>query len=107
MAGFCPLDKLHTAVSYPHMTHPYSIYIWQPPLSSTGEGRWIEPLQAYTQEYALYAANLIRQDTRAVIKVVRYGFNLACFPNEHAVELVERQIARQRERIENEESPND
>jgi hypothetical protein len=21
-----------------------SIYIWQPPLSSTGEGRWIEPL---------------------------------------------------------------
>ena len=22
----------------------------------TGEGRWYEPLQAYTQEYALYAA---------------------------------------------------
>jgi hypothetical protein len=35
------------------MTHPYSIYIWQPPLSPTGEGRWIEPLQAYTQEHAL------------------------------------------------------
>ena len=79
------------------MTHPYSISIWQPPLSSTGEGRWIEPLQAYTQEYALYAANLIHQDTRVVIKVVRYGLNIACFPDEHAVELVERQIARQRE----------
>jgi hypothetical protein len=77
------------------MTYPFSIYVWQPPLSSTSEGRWIEPLQAYTQEYALYAANLIHQDTHAVIKVVRYGINLACFPNEHAVELVERQIARQ------------
>ncbi len=86
------------------MTHPYSIYNWQPPLSSTGEGRWIEPLQAYTQEYALYAANLIHQDTRAVIKVVRYGLNIQCFPDEHTVALVERQIAKQRERIENEES---
>jgi hypothetical protein len=38
-----------------------------------------------------------------VIKVVRYGFNIACFPDEHAVELVEKQIARQRERRENEE----
>ncbi len=89
------------------MTHPYSIYIWQPPPSSTGECRWIEPLQAYTQEYALYAANLIHQDTRAVIKVVGYGLNIQCFPDAHAVELVERQIARQRERRANEESPAD
>ena len=89
------------------MTHPYSIYIWQPPLSSTGEGRWIEPLQAYTQEYALYAANLIHQDTRAVIKVVRYGLNIQCFPDAHTVELVERQIAQQKRRRENEESPTD
>jgi hypothetical protein len=44
-------------------------------------------------------------DSRAVIKVVRYGLNLACFPDEHAVELVERQIANQRERHENEELP--
>jgi hypothetical protein len=36
-------------------------------------------------QYALYAANLIHQDTHAVIKVVRYGINLACFPNEHTV----------------------
>ena len=85
------------------MTHPYSIYIWQPSLSSTGEGRWYEPLQAYKQEYALYIANLIHRDTRAVIKVVRYGLNIQCWPDAHAVELVERQIARQKQRRENEE----
>jgi hypothetical protein len=79
------------------MTHPYSIYIWQPPLSRSGKGHWIEQLQAYTEQYALYVANLIHRDSRAVIKVVRYGLNLACFPDEHAVELVERQIARQLE----------
>ena len=55
-------------------------------------------LQAYTQEYALYVAGLIHQDSRSVIKVVRYGLNIACFPDEHTAELVERQIARQRER---------
>jgi len=37
-----------------------------------------------------------------VIKVVRYGLNIQCFPDEHAVELVERQIARQQNRRENE-----
>jgi hypothetical protein len=54
-------------------------------------------VQVYTQEYALYVANLIHNDSRAVIKVVRYGINLACFPDEKTVELVERQIARQDE----------
>ncbi len=49
-------------------------------------------------EYALYVANLIHQDSRSVMKVVRYGLNIACFPDAHAVELVERQIVRQRER---------
>jgi hypothetical protein len=58
---------------------------------------WIEPIQAYSQQYALFVANLIHQDSKSVIKVVRYGINIACFPNEHAVELVEKQIARQRE----------
>lgn len=82
---------------YTNMTHPYSIYVWQPPLSPTGEGRWIEPVQAYTQEYALYVANLIHQDSRSVIKVVRYGLNIQCYPNAHAVELVEKQLARQKE----------
>lgn len=83
---------------YTNMTHPYSIYIWQPPLSPSGEGSWIEPVQAYTQQYALYVANLIHQDTRSVIKVVRYGLNIQCYPNAYAVELVEKQIAQRRER---------
>ena len=78
------------------MTHPYSIFIWQPALSPTGEGHWYEPLQAYIQEYALYTANLIHRDTRAVIKVTRYGLNIQCFPEEYTVELVERQIAREK-----------
>ena len=77
------------------MTHPYSIYVWQPGKHPAIPGTWIEPLQAYTQEYALYAANLIHNDTRAVIKVVRYGLTIACFPDARTVELVERQIARQ------------
>jgi hypothetical protein len=38
------------------------------------------------------------KNMRSVIKVVRFGLNIACFPDEHAVELVEKQIARQRER---------
>ena len=46
--------------------------------------------------------NLMHQDSRSVIKVVRYGLNIQCFPNEHAVELVEKQIARQQNRRENE-----
>ena len=80
------------------VSHPYPIYIWQPAHSTTGVGSWAEPLQAYTQEYALYAASLIHQDSRSVIKVVRFGLNIACFPDEHAVELVERQIAKQGQR---------
>jgi hypothetical protein len=60
-----------------------------------GHGAWIEPIQVYSQEYALYVANLIHQDTRSIIKVVRYGVTIACYPNAHTVELVERQIVRQ------------
>ena len=52
-------------------------------------------MQAYTEHYAVYIAGLIHKDTRALIKVVRYGPNIACFPDAHAVELVERQITRQ------------
>ncbi len=63
------------------MTHPYSIYIWQPPLSPRGEGHWTEALQAYTQEWALYVVGLIHQDRRSVIKVVRYGLNIQCYPD--------------------------
>ncbi len=55
-------------------------FVWQPPLNPRDGGRWIEPLQVYTQHYALYMANLIHQDTRSVIKVVRYGLNIQCYP---------------------------
>ena len=79
------------------MTHPYSIYIWKPPYSSTDKGAWIEPIQAYSQEYALYVANLIHKDSHPVMKVVRYGLTLACFPDEKTVQRVEKQIARQQE----------
>jgi hypothetical protein len=56
-------------------------------------------LQAYTQDDALYTANLIHMDSNAVIKVVRYGLNLACLPDEHTVELCERQITQQQKRL--------
>ena len=82
------------------MTHPYSIYIWQPPLAPYLEGHWDDPVQCATQQRALYIANLMHQNSHGVIKVVRFGINLACFPNEHAVELVERQIAQQKKRLE-------
>jgi hypothetical protein len=79
------------------MTHPYSIYIWQPSQVPGGKGIWIEPLQAYTEHYAIFIAGLIHKDTKAVIKVVRYGLNIVCFPDAQAVELVERQIAREKQ----------
>jgi len=79
------------------LTHPYGIYIWQPPLSQSSTGLWKEPLQADTQEFALYVANLIHNDSRAVIKVVHNGLTLASFPDEKTVQLVERQIAKQQE----------
>ena len=76
------------------MTHPFSIFIWEPDRLGTG-GCWIEPLQVYTQHYALYIANLIHQDTRSVIKVVRYELTLASFPDKEAVERIERYLAKQ------------
>ncbi len=79
------------------LTDPYGIYIWQPPPSQSGKGLWKQPLQADTQEFALYVANLIHNDSRAVMKVVHNGINLACFPDENTVQLVERQIAGQLE----------
>jgi hypothetical protein len=79
------------------LTHPYSIYIWKPPLSQFDKGAWIEQVQVFTQQYAIYLANLIHKDSRAVIKVVRYGSALAAFPNPETVERIERQIARQQE----------
>lgn len=81
------------------LTHPYSIYIWQPSRLAGGRHRWYESLQAYTEDDALYTANLIHMGSNAVIKVIRFGLNLACFPDEHTVELCERQIAQQKTRL--------
>jgi hypothetical protein len=77
------------------LTHPYSIYIWQP--NKHNGGHWYEPLQVYTEHYALYIANLIHKDMRSVIKVVRYGLNIACFPDKEIVERVERYLKRQKD----------
>jgi hypothetical protein len=75
------------------VTHPYSIHIWQPQQAPADTGSWVEPLQAYTEEFAIYIANLIHHDSQAVIKVVGNGRTLASFPDEKTVEQVERQIA--------------
>ena len=77
------------------MTHPYSIFVWQPSQVPGRKSTWIEPLQVCTEQYAVYIAGLIHKDTKAVIKVVRYGLNIACFPDEQAVREVEQQIAKQ------------
>ena len=62
---------------------------------ATGKGHWNEPVQCFTEQWGIYVANLMHQDSRSVIKVVRYGLNILCLPNEHAVELGEQQIAKQ------------
>ena len=82
------------------MTHPYSIFIWYPPRKPTDRGRWDDPVQCADQEIALHVANLMYQDSHAVIKVVRYGLTIECWPNEHAVELCEKQIEREKQRPE-------
>jgi hypothetical protein len=86
------------------VSHPYSIYIWHPARVAGSRHTWHESLQAYTEDDALYTANLIHMDNGAVIKVVRYGLNLACFPDEHTVELCERQVAQQQQRLREEEA---
>lgn len=77
------------------LTHPFSIYIWQPARKFSEKGTWLEPIQAYTQEYALYVANLIHKDNQVVIKVVRFGITIASFPDEQTVERIEQFIAQQ------------
>jgi len=76
------------------MTHPYSIFIWHAPLGKDGEGHWEEPVQVAYQQYALYLAALIHKDSKAIIKVVRFGLTIACFPDEATVTGIERYIAR-------------
>ena len=79
------------------VTHPYSIYTWHAKHGVRGEPSWYEALQAYTHDDALYTANLIHMDSKAVIKIVRYGINFACFPDEHTVELCECQLAKHKQ----------
>ena len=79
------------------MNHPISIFLWQPPYKSIDTGAWIEPVQVFAEEYAIYIANLIHKECRAVIKVVLDGKTIAAFPDEHTVELAEQQIAQKRE----------
>jgi hypothetical protein len=75
------------------VTHPFSIHIWQPPQTPTGTGSWVEPLHASSEEFALYVANLIHNDSNAVIKVVRDEQTLASFPDEKTVAQVKQQKA--------------
>jgi len=77
------------------VTHPYSIFAWHAPIGRKDEGYWDEPVQVDSQEYALYVANLIYKDSKAVIKVVRHGLTVACFPDAKRVQRVEQQITRE------------
>ena len=79
------------------LTHPFGIFIWRPPFTQFNTGSWLETLQAYSEEFALYVANLIHKDSQAVVKVVREGITLASFPDEKTVEFFEQQIAKQQE----------
>lgn len=88
------------------MDFPFSIYVWHAPHKLTGKPFWQEELRANTQQWAIYAAGLLynagvpHQDTlraRLVIKVVRQGKILLALPDEHTVELCDKQIARYKE----------
>jgi hypothetical protein len=85
------------------MDFPYSIFVWQAPRRVTDKPCWLEELRANNLNMAIYAANLLYQAgvpsqdavrPRPVIKVVRYGIAQHCFPDQHTVELCDKQIAR-------------
>jgi hypothetical protein len=91
--------KVYTSI----MEFPFSIYVWHAPRKLTDKPFWQEELRANSQQMAIYAAGLLyqagvpHQDTvreRPVVKVVRFGITLHCFPDEHTVGLCEKQIAR-------------
>lgn len=97
------LDKnVYTTI----MDFPYSIYVWHAPRKLTDKPFWQEELRANNQQMAMYAAGLLYQvgvphgktvRDRPVVKVVRYGLTRYCFPDEHTVELCDKQIARYNE----------
>jgi hypothetical protein len=87
------------------MDFPYSVYVYEASLSPGGQAYWNEVLRTSTEQWATYLAGLLHQagvphaDTmrnRPVVKAVRYGITFLCLPDEHTVELVERQIAMQK-----------
>ena len=45
----------------------------------------------------------MHEESKSVIKVVHFSINLLCLPNAHAVELVEKQIGKQKKLHEIEE----
>jgi hypothetical protein len=88
------------------MDFPYSIFVWHAPRTLTDKPFWQEELRADTQQWAIYAAGLLyqagvpHQDTvreRSVITVVRQGKILLALPDEHTVELCEKQIVQYKE----------
>lgn len=88
------------------MDFPYSIYVWHAPRRLTDKPFWQEELRANNQQMAMYAAGLLYQAgmphgetvrDRPVVKVVRHGLTQYCFPDEHTVELCDKQIARYNE----------
>lgn len=96
------MENVYTSI----MEFPLSIFVWHASRKLTDKSFWQEELRANTQQMAIYAAGLLynagapHQDTvreRPVIKVVRQGKILLALPDEHTVELCEKQIARQRE----------
>jgi hypothetical protein len=87
---------------YLDMEFPFSIFVYQAPLRPGGKAYWIEALRASTQEWAIYAAGLLhnagappKPETKPVVKAVRYGLTFLALPDEHAVELCERMVAKQ------------
>lgn len=87
------------------MNHPVSIFLWQPPYKSVDTGEWIEPVQVFAEEYAIYIANLIHKECRAVIKVVLDGKTIAAFPDKRTVEQAEEQSAKKPEEQEGHGDP--
>lgn len=84
------------------MEFPFSIFVYQAPLRSGDKAYWIEALRVNTQEWAIYAAGLLhnagappKPETKPVVKAVRSGLTFLALPDEHAVELCERMVARQ------------
>jgi hypothetical protein len=90
------------------MEFPFSVFVYEASLRPGGKARWNEVLRTNTQQWAIYLAGLLHNagvphaDTtreRPVIKAIRYGIPFLCLPDEHTVELCEKVIAKQQEKL--------